>query len=96
MEHFETQSLRDAYASMHEPESARRVADVYWMVVVCLGTLLMLGAVGYGMWLFFVEPSRAASAVTIGAGGEGFDKTQLQKAVEVLQARRDEFEALLK
>ena len=93
---IQQKTIREAYASMHEPESVRRIADIYWTVLVWIGTVLMLGSVGYGMWLFFVEPTREASEVTIGVGGSGFDRAQLQKAVDALQKRRDEFESLLK
>ena len=89
-------SIREAYSSSHEPESMRRLADVYWTIVVCIGTLLMLGSVGYGMWQFFVPPSRVESGATLGVRNEGFDKAELKKAVAALQQRRDEFEALLK
>lgn len=74
----------------------RYLADVYWILVMCAGALLMLGSVGYGMWQFFVPPSRVQPDVTVGARSEGFDTVELQKAVDALQQRRDEFEALLK
>lgn len=90
------QSLREAYTSMHEPESVRRLADAYWVSLVVVGTLLMLGSVGYGMWQFFVPPHRQESGVTVGAGSEGFGKAELQKALEALQERREEFESLLR
>ncbi|MBI5456266.1 hypothetical protein HY969_00845 [Candidatus Kaiserbacteria bacterium] len=95
-EYTERLRLRDAYASMHEPESLRRLADFYWHVVVIVGTLLMLGSVGYGMWLFFVEPTRAESSVTVGARSEVFDRAELQKAVQALEKRQENFDALLK
>lgn len=92
----ERQTIREAYRSLHEPESLRRLADVYWMALVIIGTLLMLGSVGYGMWQFFVPPHREESGVTLGAGSEGFNKEELQKAMQALQQRKDEFESLLK
>lgn len=96
MRDIHVKSLRETYRLAHEPESMRRLADVYWLFIVCIGTLAMLGSVGYGMWLLFVPPSREVSEAVVGSGRtSGFDKAELQKAVQELQKRQDEFNAMM-
>lgn len=88
-------SLRELYVSAHEPEKARKVVDLYWAFILSFATLAMLGSVGYGMWLLFMPPQREVSEAVVGSRATGFDKVELQKAVQELQKRQEEFESLM-
>ena len=95
MKEAHVKSLREAYASLHEPESMQRLAEVYWIFIVCVGTLAIFGSVGYGMWQLFMPPQREVSDAVVGGRAAVFDKTELQKAVQELQKRQDEFNELM-
>ena len=90
-----TRSLRDSYAALHEPEKARRLADIYWKVIVCVGVALASSAITYGAWLFLTPPTQVESEAIVSARGDSFDKAQLDTLMQALQKRQTDFETFV-
>ena len=92
---FNTKKLKNAYERFYEPESQRRIADLYWPVLLVLTVVLVFLSVGYGMAQFFMPPQVVVSQVSVQNASIGFSAEDLLVIVEHLEKRKEVFEELL-
>lgn len=87
-------AIRDAFASLYEPESLRLLADLYWTTSLLVGSILMVSGAGYGAYVLLGRPDPVISNVIIGSGTGGFSRTKLKDLIVAYEARRARFESI--
>jgi hypothetical protein len=95
MTFFKSPFLHEATERFYEPESQHRLASIYWPILLSVASALVFVAVGYGVWQFFVPPQPVIPTVAVKNSSIGFDENDLLRIVEILEKRKERFEALL-
>ena len=88
-------SLRDTYANRHEPESLGVLAGIYWRTVLGVALLLLVIIVSYSMWnLVRILHSLGVIPTPSPLPPPALNRTLLNTTLEVLDARKAQFDAL--
>ncbi len=90
--------IRTAYAYRHEPEYLRLVATYFWRMLLCIGVIIIAGAVWYGAFQLFsvLEDvgNRSAKAYSSGTETSILDRAKLQATLDIFAERRAQYESL--
>lgn len=86
---FDTGGLQEAYARRREPESLRRLANAYWVIVISLALLSFVGGAGYGVWQMLTPPQDGEAPPL--AAFVGFNREELNTVVKALEERQQRF-----
>lgn len=87
----------DAWRSRDEPECIRRLAEVYWNILVFLGACALLGIVLYGGSRFLSALNGDEDGVTLlqGEGGSTlFNRAEFEATFRGLESRKSRYEDL--
>ena len=87
--------FRETRVDLTEPERVHRSADMYWMLFLIIGGVLLLFATGFGVRQYLIPPSPLEATPTVGEGTATYDRTQLKAVLKVLQDREAQFQMLL-
>jgi len=81
-------TLRALYEARNEPENIRPLADIYWRLMLSCGLLLIVIAIGWGVWVFVAALSDLSSASPdTSSRPAALDRNQLQAVLAAYQAR---------
>ncbi len=84
--------IKDAYSSRHEPEAAHRLGEWYWMFLMTLLALIVIGGVAFGVWEF-ITPLTIETAESVSVGQrKGVTKTDIVKVLDGFETRADKYE----
>lgn len=90
------QNFRAMYAHRYEPEELRRLANIYWMLMISVAGVVVGASIFYGAWEYWAplpEPGAGTATVTQSAP---FNQKDLATIVERLNKQKAEFEAKIR
>lgn len=87
-------SARMIWHYRHEPENLRKIADVYWGMLLVLAALTFIGLAAYSGIKFYevFDENDEAPLLSSGGGGIMLNRADLQSTLEVFDTRKSQYE----
>lgn len=87
-----TMKIKDAFASRHEPESAKVLGEVFWVFLVSILILATVGGIAVGVREFLTPHTQVEEeSVSVGSR-KTITKTEIVKILEMFDVRAQEYE----
>lgn len=89
-------ALRDTWQYRHEPEIYKRLAGIYWALLLFVSVLVLGGLISYaGLKFYSVFGPQDNNPLLSGGGGAIlFSRQDLREAMEVFEKKRQTYEYL--
>lgn len=91
---FNVARLRSAWQYRHEPESARILADAYWLLLLAAAGVLFFVSVLYGAWAFTEAVVPDVQDTHTATGGVPFMRAEILSVLAEFDARAERYREL--